>query len=230
LEIRQEAPSISTKKDQSESCKKNNLIIDAVVDEITKSQPKMELQRFTKKKGTRELHQDTGGKEERMDKQQDIRSKKEPEVSSLKKSDSTTKSESQYCPINEILPPDLIKIPMTFLDHETVRPKVLAIEIQDSSQDKLIKPKSSTKENVLVLTNNTQGTTSKDYSSRQSQPSQAAQKVRPPAAKSSADDLPNEAASPSVIAAQPISKSPAIAEIPCMPSTWKYHGKLFLEQ
>jgi hypothetical protein len=72
LETRQEAPSISTKKDQSESCKKNNLIIDAVVDKITKSQPKMELQRFTKKKGTRELHQDTGGKEERMDKQQDI--------------------------------------------------------------------------------------------------------------------------------------------------------------
>jgi hypothetical protein len=39
---------------------------------LQRASQKWNYKGLQKKKGTRELHQDTGGKEERMDKQQDI--------------------------------------------------------------------------------------------------------------------------------------------------------------
>ena len=178
-EIQQKAPPISSisnkNEDLHQSHKKHKLIIEAVVEAITKNRPKMELQQ---KRG---LQRNTGRKEDnrikRMNEQQDIRSKKESEVSDLKKSDSNTISE----PYRYITPIDnstsahqsSVITPIASRVRETVQPKILAIKSQDLLHDS--KPSQVTRENVLVLENSIQQPT-KDYSTGHLQPSEAPQK------------------------------------------------------
>ena len=106
-----------------------------------------------------------------MDKQQDIRSKKEPEVSSLKKSDSNIISEPHYRYVTPIKdsnqknlphqsPDPPITIPIQCRERDNMQPKILAIKIQNSSYN--IKPKPNSQENVLVLSKSIQRT-SNDY-------------------------------------------------------------------
>ena len=207
----QEVPSILIKKESLNLS--SNLIIDAIVAAITK-QPNMELQQLM---------------ERRMDKQKGIhaiaQSKKEPEVSSLKKSDSITiipEPHSRYItpiqvdkPIKLVYqsPNQIITIPTQFQDSQTMAEQqtILAIKITNSSQD--TKPKPSNRENVLVLANNIQDT-SQDYDTSQVMPNEAPQEVEQAAAKA-----PSKAMLPLVTPSQPlsppISKFLHIPEMPC---------------
>lgn len=171
---------------------------------IVNAKPIMEIQQDTE----REKYEMV----KRMDKPQDIRakvrSKKEPEVSSLKKSDSNTISNPQY---RYISPDDnssrnklasqsrdpVIIIPAQSRGRQTEQPSILAVKV-DASQD--IEAKPIIKENVLVLTSN------KDYDTSKIPPTQ---EDEIPAAAKPEDDLPSVAASELV--ATPL---PSIAEIP----------------
>ena len=94
----QEVPSIPS---LISSQGKIGLIIDAIVAAITKKL-NMDLQQFTKEKELKVIKKKEENKKKRMDKQQGIQSKKEPEVSSLKKSDSNIISKIHYPYINPI--------------------------------------------------------------------------------------------------------------------------------
>ena len=180
---RREVPSISINQENLDlSQERSDLIIEAIVAAITDRQPKMELQQF---RGRKEDNRTT-----RMNKQQDIRSKKDPEVSDLKKSDSKVISTPQYyryiTPINDTnltrkSPDRAITIPAQSRVHNAELQSILAIKIQDSSQLQDTKPLPISKENVLVLTNTTQES-SKDYDILASHfhLSQAPQKVETP--------------------------------------------------
>ena len=238
-EIREEKPSISTKTDLSHE--KYDLIINAA---RTNSRPNMELQEFTERKVIGKLEQITERKEEkmekRMDKYQDIRSKKEPEVSGLKKSDSISERQHHYVtPIHKkFIPDSTIAMPVTFQDHEDVQPKILAIEIQKSSH--VIEPIPISKDNVLVLTNSSQET-SKNYDTSILQLFPTPQDVEQLATPSE-EGLPSEAASRLITPSPPMSRSPVKflhqPEVPCNaeipqetnPGTRKFQEENYLTQ
>ena len=121
----------------------HDLIIDAIVATITKK-PIMEIQQSTEGRKLQVIKKKEDIVKTRMNKQKDIQSKREPEVSSLKKSDSNIISKPQYryiTPINNLI--------QTNLDCQS-QPKILAIKIQGSLHNS--KPDLKFKGNVLVLT------------------------------------------------------------------------------
>ena len=141
----------------------------------------MEIQQSTEERKLQVIKKKEDIVKTKMNKQKDIQSKREPEVSSLKKSDSNIISKPQYryiTPINNLI--------QTNLDCQS-QPKILAIKIQGSLHDS--KPNPKFKENVLVLTKGIQ----EDYNTNQIQPSQAPQKFDTPGEKIPEKALPSEA-------------------------------------
>ena len=205
---------------------KTGLIIDAIVAAITKK-PNIELHQSTEGRKLQVIKKKEDIVKTRMDKQKDIQFKKEPEVSSLKKSDSNIISKTQYPyinPINDSIqtnlgrqsPDPVITIPMKFREREKLQPKILATELQNPSHDIKHVQKPTGKQNVLVLSKSIEEN-GKDYITNQNQQSQDLEEDKP-AAKTPAgelnEDMPREAATPFVKPSHFIAECLYMPELP----------------